>query len=143
MPRDASRPGNSRELPTMTKEQLKAELLAMSQRIASLEESEAAHRVTEKALKERVEHYRRYAEELLDENSRFLQSLIDSIPTPIFYKDMGGRYLHCNKAFAAAVGRATDEIIGLTVFDLHPEDLARKYHEMDLRLFTRLGRSDI
>jgi PAS domain S-box-containing protein len=121
------------------KEQLRAELLAMGERIAELEKLEAGHRLAEKALKETVECQLRRAEEMREENEHFHRSLIDSIPTPIFYKDMSGKYLNCNKAFAAVMGRTSDEIIGLTVFDLQPEDLAQKYREMDLRLFSEPG----
>jgi PAS domain S-box-containing protein len=120
-------------------EHLRAELLAMRERIAELEKSEAGHRLAEKAHKEAVERHLRSAEELRVENEHFRQSLIDAIPTPIFYKDMKGRYLYGNKAFGTVMGRTTSEIIGLTVFDVQPEDIAQKYHEMDLRLFSEPG----
>jgi PAS domain-containing protein len=34
----------------------------------------------------------------------FLQVLIDAIPVPIFYKDMQGRYLGCNREFERYIG---------------------------------------
>jgi two-component system, sensor histidine kinase and response regulator len=44
-----------------------------------------------------------------------LQTLIDSIPDRVFYKDLQGRYLGCNLAFAESVGRqTTQEIVGLS-----------------------------
>ncbi|HNR89461.1 MAG TPA: diguanylate cyclase [Spirochaetota bacterium] len=69
----------------------------------------------------------------------FLQGLIDAIPNPIFYKDRDGRYLGCNKAFEAYLGTTRTEIVGKTVFDLSPPDLAARYHEMDERLFRDGG----
>ena len=119
--------GEDREL-----EKLRAEVLAMRARIADLQESEAA-------LEETLRCHQRGMEELREENAHFQRFLIDSIPTPVFYKDLNGRYLNCNKAFAEAMGRPADQVIGLTVFDLHPQDLARKYHEMDSRLFSEPG----
>ena len=118
---------------------LRTELLAMRERIVELEKAEAAHRLAETALKETLERHLRNTEEMREENAHFHRSLIDSIPTPIFYKDMSGKYLNCNKAFAAVMGRAADEIIGLTVFDVQPEDIAQKYHEMDSQLFSEPG----
>ncbi len=59
-----------------------------------------------------------------------LRSLIDSIPDRVFYKDLQGRYLGCNLAFAASVGRTVEEIRGLTSADLFSPELVR---EMDRR----------
>jgi len=84
-----------------------------------------------------VTHQRR-AEARLRDSSQFLQTLLDTIPTPIFYKDVHGAYRGCNHAFAEEiVGRRPDEIVGATLFELDgaiPEDLARLYHEKDLAL---------
>lgn len=65
----------------------------------------------------------------------FLQQLIDTIPAPIFYKDMEGKYLGCNTAYEADVGMSRADIVGKTVFDVAPPDLAQIYHEQDLSLF--------
>ena len=66
-----------------------------------------------------------------------LESLINSIPDRIFYKDLEGRYLGCNTAFAAAIGRSPDEIRGLTAYDLYPSDVAE---EMIARQHSALAR---
>jgi two-component system sensor histidine kinase/response regulator len=47
-----------------------------------------------------------------------LASLISSIPDPIFYKDLDGRYLGCNEAYAAMVGMVPDQVRGKTADDL-------------------------
>jgi len=46
------------------------------------------------------------------EKDRKLQSVIDAIPHPIFYKDKEGRYEGVNQAFINAVELSEDEIIG-------------------------------
>src|SRR6185369_9312640 len=56
-----------------------------------------------------------------------LESLINSIPDLIFYKDLEGRYLGCNTAFAEATGRTPQKVSGCTVYDLFSQDVA---HEM-------------
>jgi PAS domain S-box-containing protein len=71
--------------------------------------------------------------------SRFLQTLIDTIPSPIFYKDSSGVYLGCNQAFAAYLGLSRQEIVGKGVFDVAPPELAARYHEMDQALFRQPG----
>ncbi len=53
----------------------------------------------------------------------FLQTLLDAIPSPVFYKDLAGRYLGCNRAFAAFIGRTPQEVVGRTVSDLSPRDV--------------------
>ena len=48
----------------------------------------------------------------------FLQTLIDTIPTPVFYKDQQGCYLGCNQAFEALVGFGRDSVIGRSACDV-------------------------
>lgn len=65
--------------------------------------------------------------------------LLDAIPTPLFYKDVAGRYLGCNKAFEAVLGKSREEIVGRTVYDVAPSDLAAIYHQADLELIASRG----
>ncbi|MFA6216552.1 MAG: PAS domain S-box protein [Candidatus Omnitrophota bacterium] len=73
------------------------------------------------------------------EQLRFLQVIIDAIPIPIFYKDTNGRYLGCNLEFERYVGLSKDELMGKSVFDLFPKDLAEIYHKKDQELFKEGG----
>ncbi|MBI1910549.1 MAG: PAS domain S-box protein [Deltaproteobacteria bacterium] len=82
---------------------------------------------------------RRNAEEKLRAQLYFLQSLIDTVPTPIFFKNREGLYLGCNKAFEQVLGLERDKIIGKSVYDLAPKELADKYFEMDEALFNSSG----
>jgi PAS domain S-box-containing protein len=78
---------------------------------------------------------RRRYQKALAENLHFMQTLIDSIPAPIFYKNIEGKYLGCNKAFEECIGLTREEIIGKTVYDVAHEELADIYHEKDEELF--------
>lgn len=69
----------------------------------------------------------------------FLETLIDTIPNAVFYKDAEGRYIGCNRAFEDFMQRSRSEIIGKTVFDMGPIEIAQKYHEKDQELFSRGG----
>ncbi len=70
----------------------------------------------------------------------FLQDFIDAIPTPLYYKDTEGRYLGCNRAFVEFLGRAREDIIGRTVFDLVPREYADIFHARDRSLLESPGR---
>ena len=70
---------------------------------------------------------------------RFLQSLIDAIPCPIFYKNAHGEYTGCNTAFERLLEKRKEEILGQTVHSLFPDDLARFYHQKDLELMQQGG----
>ena len=47
---------------------------------------------------------------------RFIESLIETIPTPVFYKDRDLGYISCNRAYEDFTGKKRDEITGRTVF---------------------------
>lgn len=83
------------------------------------------------------------AETHLRNNLQFMDTLLDTIPNPVFYKDAAGIYQGCNKAFATGIlGLPKEDIIGKSLFDLAasiPEDLARIYHRQDLKLIEHPG----
>ena len=100
-----------------TKEQLISELMELRQRIAELKASEAK---------------RKRAEEALDEERNMLRIVIDNLPDYIYVKDAEFRYVVSNGAHMRFLGvTAPDEVIGKTVFELFPQELASKYHADD------------
>jgi diguanylate cyclase (GGDEF)-like protein/PAS domain S-box-containing protein len=82
---------------------------------------------------------RRAAERIATEQLHFIGQLIEAIPSPLFFKDEQARYLGCNKAFETFNGRPRSELIGRSVFDIAPPDLAARYHEADQALFDHPG----
>ena len=82
---------------------------------------------------------RNKAESELKEKSAFLTSLLNAIPAPVFYKDLDGRYLGVNKEFESFYGQTEQEIIGKSVFEIAPPELARVYHAKDLELLQQAG----
>lgn len=82
---------------------------------------------------------RKQAEENLSESKAFLSNLLDSIPTPIFFKDNRGKYLGFNNAYEHFFGKTREDLIGKSVFDINPEHLARIYHDKDAVLFEKVG----
>ncbi len=69
----------------------------------------------------------------------FLHTLMETLPTPLFYKDTEGRYTGCNAAFASYLGKPKSAIIGKTVFEMAPQHIAAGYHQKDLDLFQNPG----
>ena len=74
------------------------------------------------------------------EDDSLLQVVIDSVPTPIFFKDSEGLYLGCNRAFEEYTGRSRHELIGKGVFELFEPELAKVYYEADKALFDSHGK---
>ena len=60
-----------------------------------------------------------------------INSLLDSMPDIIFFKDVEGRYLGCNPHFAEFVGRSKEEIVGKTDYDLFAKTIADAFREND------------
>ncbi len=75
------------------------------------------------------------AESRAVESSRFLATMINTIPTPIFFKDAAGKYLGCNPPYEEYIGIKSDSLIGKTAYDIAPKDLADKYTAADRRIF--------
>ena len=75
------------------------------------------------------------SERALQESELFLNILLEAIPIPVFYKDREGRYLGFNKAFENFYGKSKEQLIGKSVFDISPPELAKVYHAADIELF--------
>jgi PAS domain S-box-containing protein/putative nucleotidyltransferase with HDIG domain len=60
------------------------------------------------------------------ERSHFLEQLLKVVPVPIFYQDADLRFIGHNDAYAASLGRPGEHVIGKTVFDVRPRDLAER-----------------
>ncbi len=70
---------------------------------------------------------------------RLTEKLIETIPGPLFYKDERGVYLGCNRAFEAYLGREREHIVGKSVYEVAPRELADLYQAADAALFRSPG----
>lgn len=82
---------------------------------------------------------RKIAEQQQESQLQFLQSLIETIPNPVFYKNEAGLYEGCNSAFEKFLGKSKKEIIGKAVEEIAPPDLAQVYYNADQELFRTRG----
>ena len=60
---------------------------------------------------------RKQAETALLEQMKFLRALLNTMPNPIFYTDVMGRYAGCNNAYETFAGVNREEMVGRTVQD--------------------------
>jgi diguanylate cyclase (GGDEF)-like protein/PAS domain S-box-containing protein len=77
--------------------------------------------------------------EALEDKLDTWQDALDHLPTPIYLKDVGGRYIGCNKAFSRFAGTDRNGVIGRTLADLLPHDTAEAHRESDLQVMRSGG----
>lgn len=76
----------------------------------------------------------------LDKQHTILNSVINSTPDLIFYKDylnQEGRYVGCNNAFSKFAGKSNEEITGHTDIELFGEELGNFFREKDKLVFEK------
>jgi PAS domain S-box-containing protein len=86
--------------------------------------------------------HRRFAEKALLDNLQFMNTLIDTIPNPVFYKDAQGVFVGCNAAYCQIVGKSKDRIIGRRLIDLEGVAFADKadyLHHQDMMQIQNPG----
>ena len=79
---------------------------------------------------------RKRAEDRLRESEAFLNTLLNTIPIPVFYKDNTGAYLGFNKAFETFFGTTKEHLVGKSVSDINPPELAQVYQRKDKEMFA-------
>lgn len=73
-------------------------------------------------------------------NVKFMQKLIDTMPTPMFYKDSMGIYKLCNAAFENFLGKEKKDIIGYTAKEISPKKHGDIYYDADKKLMKNHGK---
>jgi len=84
-------------------------------------------RLSENEFVTRISHAmrKRKSERELVQEKALLQSLLDTIPDAIFFKDRQSRFIKINKTMETIYGKHHDTILGKTDFDLFAEEHAR------------------
>jgi len=77
---------------------------------------------------------RKRAENELQRHVNFTSALLDSVPTPVFYKDKAGRYLGCNRAFTELMGKTAEELAGKFPHQIWSAGHADIYQQKDQAL---------
>lgn len=76
----------------------------------------------------------------LQKNFKLLRVMLDTIPNPIFYKDVNGKYLDVNIAYTEFMGLKKEEIVDSTVYDIHKGEFADYHNRLDNELIKNGGK---
>lgn len=77
----------------------------------------------------------------LSNRIEFDKVLINTIPNPIYYKNIDGKFLGCNTSFENLVNCSKNEIIGKTAFDFFPLKVATANTLIDKELLKTFSTS--
>jgi PAS domain S-box-containing protein len=83
------------------------------------------------------------AQEALKASEAFLQTVINAIPLPVYYKDLDGRFLGLNHAYEAFFGNTQEELIGKTLLDIRGATIAEPLRSHDVELLERRGANQL
>lgn len=87
--------------------------------------------LTSRDVTERIE-----ADAALAAERDLLQTIIDSLPDPVYFKDTASRFIRLNQAAARSLGRETvDEVLGKTDLDFFPPEVAARFRAGEQHLF--------
>src|SRR3954467_10531318 len=67
-------------------------------------------------------------------SSELLEAVIQATPDAIFVKDLSGRYVLVNDAFARFIGKSPDDIIGKHDLELYDKETADRFLESDRKV---------
>ncbi|MBZ2164516.1 PAS domain-containing sensor histidine kinase [Methanobacterium spitsbergense] len=77
---------------------------------------------------------RKKVEESLNQSQKLLQDIINGFPSPIFVKDIEGRFLTVNNKFEELLGVKNKELKGKTDYDIITKELAEYYRANDQKV---------
>ena len=78
---------------------------------------------------------RRRLESALQDKTRLLDTLLNTVDAHIYMKDRGLRYLYANRQTCELYGRAPEQILGKTDFELHSPEIAQGFAAHDRVVF--------
>lgn len=79
----------------------------------------------------------------LRQQTRYLRTLIDTLPLLVWLKDTRSRYLAANQATADACGRTVEDIVGKSDLELWPREIAECYRADDVDAMTTRQRKTV
>ena len=79
---------------------------------------------------------RKKLEDAFRKNQEELQTILDSSPSWIFYKDWENRCVRVNKAFAEVMGLPREQIEGRSIFELYPKEQAENFWKDDKQVIS-------
>jgi len=74
------------------------------------------------------------AEEALRRTTDEQATILSTVPAMIFWIDRECNFMRVNEAFAGALHTSPDDVKGKSLFDLYPEDMARRYYDDNMEV---------
>ena len=84
----------------------------------------------------------KHMEDAFKQQHEELQTIFDTVPASIFYKDKENRIIRVNQAFTKLMGLTKEELEGKSLFELYPKEQAEPYWEDDKDVIT-LGKQKL
>jgi len=79
-------------------------------------------------------HYDNLAKEL-----DFEDVLLDTLPNPVYYKDLEGRFIRCNACFSKLVETSKQDIIGKSAYEFFPKNVVDRHKLIDANIMETLN----
>ena len=74
---------------------------------------------------------RKRAEEALREHEQRLETILDHMPTPVYLRDLDGRFMLINRGYEDIHRVTKDGVRGKTLHEVFPKDVADDYQTLD------------
>lgn len=74
----------------------------------------------------------------LEKKLNFEDVLLDALPNPIYYKDVKGDFIRCNREFAELTNTCKKEIIGKSAYEFFPKSAADRNKIIDKNIMKTL-----
>ncbi len=87
----------------------------------------------------KIEEELRKSEENYKSLSRQFESILDQIPTMVYFKDKSNNFIRVNKLVAAYYGKNKSELEGINLSKLHSQEIAEKFYQDDLFVINGLN----
>lgn len=72
-----------------------------------------------------------YNKQEIENKNKFISTLLESIPIPMFYKNLNGKYFDVNQAFSDLIGIGKEQIINKTTYEIFSKEIADRYKQYD------------
>lgn len=86
---------------------------------------------------------RKIAEIEIQHQKHFIETMLESIPNPLFYMDKNGIFMGVNKAFRDLYDIEESDIIGKNIYDIETDYNANRYRESDRMIFEGIDKIQV
>lgn len=76
----------------------------------------------------------------LEDKITFIQNLMDTMPSPLYFKELDGKFIGCNRSFEDSIGIVSKDLVGKSFYDLFDFEFANECNSMDLELIKDNGK---